>query len=221
MDETQTGKTDRLEMLVADALGGLELTRDLAGRVMASLPPREQMRAALHPVLRLCFGLVAAHFAASAWRTDLFARFGASEAATLFGTVSALAGAALGALVAGVALAREAGPRAAKTLTVLVTGREGYALVGTAGSAVLVAVTWLFVGRFPAEFFPAGLRAARESMAMLLVVLVLAAALQGALLSRRQGSRLALRLVEAGSLVLVGLACAANCFFHVLSAYAV
>jgi hypothetical protein len=224
------GGLDRVELLVADALQGARvsdrLTAGLTEEVMSRLPPRSEMRPALGRLVRLVFGLTAAYFSVAAWRGDVFAAFGSPEWAKSLGVALALTGAAMGALTAGVALASEARRgrgRLARSLAAAFAGRAGRTALGTAGAALLVAVTWVFLSRFPAYLLPGGVEAARASLKGLVVVLVAAAALQTYLARPAAGSpspsrAAAMRLVEAGGLVAAGTVCAANLVLRVLVA---
>jgi len=210
MDAPEREKPDRIESLVAEALGALALTEGLVGRVMASLPSRDEMRPALHGALRAAFGLTAAVFATSPWTMNLPLALGPLPPAARAGLAAAFLGAALGAAVVAFALARESLPHAAAALRSLAAGRVARPLAATAGAAAVLAAAWAFLGWFPDEALVPGLRAARSSAATLAAVLAAAAAVQIALAARSREIRRALGLLEAVSLAAVCLACLAN-----------
>jgi hypothetical protein len=201
---------DRVEELVHDALVDLQLDEGLGDRIMSALPPREEMLPALHPALRLGFGLAAAAFAVSAWLINLPRVYGASPEATYFGLGAIMLGAAIGATSIAIAIIKDAGPRAFAAARQMLSGTAGNAIVATVAAVAILATTYVLLGAFPDEYMMAGVRAARSSVATLAVVLTFAAVVQVRILARGQDWRPALRLVEAGGLVLAALACAAN-----------
>ncbi|MHC4199886.1 MAG: hypothetical protein ACYSU0_07840 [Planctomycetota bacterium] len=201
---------DAIERLLGESLGEPDLAKGLVERVMSALPPREAMRPVLHPALRAAYGVTAVVFAFAAWSIDLPARLGAGGTAGRVALGAFFFQAAIGAAGLGLALLRDVGPAASKTLRTMFEGPKARALVATAGAIVLLLSVWGFLGWFPPGLVSEGVKATRASAVVLIFVLVAAAALQLWIMAKGRDWRPALRLVEAGGLVLAGAACAIN-----------
>ncbi len=220
MSEDKAGRAnapdavDAIERLLGESFGERDLADGLAKglveRVMSALPPREAMRPVLHPALRAAYGVTAVVFAFAAWSIDLPAQLGAGGTAGRVALGVFFFQAAIGAVGLGLALLRDVGPAAWKTLRTMFEGQKARALVATAGAIVLLVSVWGFLGWFPPGLVSAGVRATRASAVVLILVLVVAAALQLWIMAKGRDWRPALRLVEAGGLLLAGAACALN-----------
>ncbi len=212
---------DPLERLVAESLSEQKLVAGdgngganrFVERVMSHLPSREAMRPLLHPALRAAYGLVATVFAVAAWQVDLPARIGATGTAGSIVLAALVLQAAVGALVLGFSLYRDAGPAARCALGSILaceSRAKTRALAATVAGAIMLAAAWMFLDWFPAGVLTEGMRAARASAAALLFVLIVAAAFQIWMAAKGREWRSALKLVEAVGLVVAGIACAAN-----------
>jgi hypothetical protein len=214
---------DGVERLVAGAMPARGLAEGLPELIAASLPSREEMRPPLHPGLGVAFGLTAVGFAAGAYALDLPARCGlaGAQARALMGLIFAQAALGVG-LVGALFFRATRGLRlgvlrsAARSFS---RGAGGRALLATLAGLAVVTSVWVFLGWFPRHLLGDALRAARSSAAVVTFVLLGVAAAQLAAVSSRRSTaradapsqlRHTLRLVEAGGLVLAGLACAAN-----------
>lgn len=203
-------EVDEVENLVGESLRDLRMTDGLVERIVAALPSREEMKPALHPALRLAFGLTTVLFSIGAWSLDLPEWYGAGGAARKIALGALTFWGAFGAAIIGLGLMREAGSGAFASLRALFEGPRARTFAGTVGATILLVAVWGFMGWFPRDAFAAGLRATRASVAAVVFVLLAVGALQLWIMARGRDWRPALRLVEAVGLVAAGLACAAN-----------
>jgi hypothetical protein len=201
---------DRVEEIVGESLEGLRLTEGFVERVMAALPSREEMRPALHPALRLAFGITTVLFSAGAWSLDLPGWYGAGGAAREVALGALTLWGAFGAAIIGLGLMREAGRPGVSSLRAMFEGPRAKTLLATVGAIVILVAAWTFMGWFPPHVFARWLTAARTSVGAVVLVLFAVAALQLWIMARGRDWKPALRLVEAVGLVVAGLACAAN-----------
>jgi hypothetical protein len=201
---------DGVEALVGESLRELKLTDGLVDRIMSVLPSRDEMKPALHPSLRLAFGLTTILFSVGAWSFDLPGWYGAGGGARKVALGALTLWGAFGASVIGLGLLRETGSSAFASLRALFDGPRAKTFAGTVGATILLISVWGFLGWFPEGVFEAGLRATRASVAAVVCVLLAVGTLQLWIMARGRDWRPALRLVEAVGLVAAGLACAAN-----------
>ena len=201
---------ERVEELVGDSLRDLRMTEGLVERIMAALPSREEMKPALHPALRLAFGLTTVLFSVGAWSFDLPGLYGAGGAARKVALGAVTFWGAFGAAIIGLGLMREVGRGAVGSFRAIFDDPRAKTLVGIIGATIILAAAWGFLGWFPPHVFASGLRATRASVAAVVFVLLAVAALQLWIMARGRDWRPALRLVEAVGLVAAGFACAAN-----------
>jgi hypothetical protein len=206
---------DRLEGLVHDSLVGLQLDEGLAQRVNAALPGHDQMLPALRPALRVVFGGCAAVFAVASWILDLPRLYGAGTSATYVGLGAILLGAAIAATAIAVSIFREVGPQALVSLRGALAGVRGRAFVATLAAVAIVGTGWFLLDSFDVDYLATSLRAARATLAMLAIVVLAAAVVQGWIIARKSEWRPALPLVEAAGLVVAAIACAANYAIYV------
>ena len=209
-DAEARAEDDRVEDLVGESLRDLRMTDGLVDRIMSVLPSREEMKPALHPALRLAFGLTTVLFSAGAWSLDLPAWYGAGDDVRRVALGALTMWGAFGAAVIGLGLMREVVSGAFTSLRALFEGPRARTFLATVGATVLFVAIWAFLGWFPAHDFAAGLRATRASVAAVVFVMLGVAALQLWIMARGRDWRPALGLVEAVGLVAAGLACAAN-----------
>jgi hypothetical protein len=208
-DAEASAASDGIENLVGESLRELRMTDGLVERVMAALPTRDEMKPALHPALRLAFGLTTILFSLGVWSLDLPSWYGAGGALRGVALGAATLWGAFGAAVIGLGLMREVGDGALASLRALFDGPRARTFVGTIMATIILIAAWSFMGWFPKDF-AAGMRAMRASLAAVIFVMLAVATLQLWIMARGRNWRPALKLVEAVGLVAAGLACAAN-----------
>jgi len=209
-DAEAPAESDRVEGLVGESLRDLRMTDGLVDRIMSVLPSREEMRPALHPALRLAFGLTTVLFSVGAWSLDLPGWYGVADGIRKVALGAVTLWGAFGAAVIGLGLMREVGSGAFTSLRALFDGPRARTFVATIGAVILFGAIWVFLGWFPVHGFASGMRAMRASVAAVVFVMLGVAALQLWIMARGRDWRPALRFVEAVGLVAAGLACAAN-----------